>query len=427
MNLKRQFALLFTGILFIPFLTIAITVGIFQLGDIAEQMVFDLRKDSVVIDQWLLTERSQPLENLSNPNVVIFDDTGALLNDPPQKLSAEQYMAQYDTVSVWLGPEDRKAQVLHLFEKNSLDALSTPPLTMLLVPSMLLLFVAAMSIWILSTLQRKLKSLVSSTQRIGQGDLNTEVTVPGNDELARFAQSLDVMRLQLKQSGEDRKRLLMGISHDLKTPLSGIKGYVQALLDGLAPDEDKRDQYLNIIADKSNLLEQRIASLIEYVKLESADWSLKTSEVKVQAITEQWFAEFENDLSVSGFHCSVFNNMPHGTSCQFDTALVRRALDNLIGNAMKYSPSDSSIALRADLKKAHYCFEIENEGEAFSETEREKLFSPFFRGDKGRNTEGLGLGLTVVEKVAQLHGGEIQYDYSNGKHHFLLMIPLYVS
>jgi signal transduction histidine kinase len=103
---------------------------------------------------------------------------------------------------------------------------------------------------------------------------------------------------------------------------------------------------------------------------------------------------------------------------------VRRALDNLVSNAMKYSEKETAISLSAHLKQAHYCYVVENEGTEFSEQERSKLFSPFFRGDKGRNTEGLGLGLTVVEKVAQLHGGKIVYAYQQGRHCFTLMLPL---
>ena len=424
MSLRRQFALLITGILLIPFLTLVVAVGVFQLSSKAEQMVFGLRKDSASIAEWLATDRSIPLTGLVNSDIAIFDAEGNVIFGNEQNLSIKQLTSEYDAVSVWLGPESNPAQTVHLFVKNNLEGLDGPPLTIILIPAVLLIFVASMSIWIIRTIQGKLKNLVSSTERIGMGDLNTAVSVQGHDELARFSKSLDTMRLQLKQAGEDRKRLLMGISHDLKTPLAGIKGYVQAILDGLATDEAKRTEYLTIVSNKSDLLERRISSLIEYVKLETSDWVLESSEVNVQSLADQWFQEFKNDLDVSGFNCTIQNNMPKSTFCQFDLALVRRALDNLISNTMKYSNRGAAIILTATTEHSNSCFIVENEGDSLSKSEQKNLFKPFFRGDAGRNAEGLGLGLTVVEKVAQLHGGSATYEYHLGKHRFVFTIPI---
>lgn len=424
MSLRRQFALLITGILLVPFLTLVVAVGIFQLNSTAEQMVFNLRKDSAAISKWLTTDRNTPLTGLHNSDIAIFDTQGKVIFGNEQNLTIEQLTARYDTVSVWLGPESNPAQTVHLFDRNNLEGLDGPPIMIILLPAMLLAFVASMSIWIIRTIQGQLKNLVSSTERIGNGDLNTQISVQGHDELARFAQSLDAMRRQLKRAGEDRKRLLMGISHDLKTPLAGIKGYVQAIRDGLAPDEAKRTEYLAIVTKKSDLLERRISSLIEYVKLETSDWMLESSEVNVQALTEQWFQEFKNDLDVSGFSCTILNHMPKAMACQFDLTLVRRALDNLISNAMNYSDRGAEITLTATLEQSNYCFTVVNEGESLSLTEQSNLFKPFFRGDSGRNEEGLGLGLTVVEKVAQLHGGNVTYHYQSGKHRFSILIPV---
>lgn len=423
MSLRQQFALLITGILLVPFLTLVVAVGIFQLSSTAEQMVFGLRKDSALIADWLATDRSKPLTGLVNDNIAIFDEQNNVIFGNEQNLSIQQLTTEFDAVSVWLGPEDNSAQTVHLFTRNNLEGLDGPPLTIILIPAVLLVFVASMSIWIIRTIQRRLKNLVSSTERIGNGDLNTAVFIQGHDELARFSQSLDTMRVQLKQAGEDRKRLLMGVSHDLKTPLAGIKGYVQAMLDGLATDKDKQTEYLNIVSNKSDLLERRVSSLIEYVKLETSDWLLEATENNVHALTEQWFQEFKNDLVVSGFNCTIQNQLPLGDSCQFDPTLVRRALDNLISNAMKHASQGSQIILTASVDQTHYHYTVENEGESFTKSEQQSLFKPFFRVDKGRNTEGLGLGLTVVEKVAQLHGGEVSYQFDSGKHLFSILVP----
>lgn len=423
MSLKNQFILLIIGILVIPSLTVALAVNIFQATNNSAARVFGLRNDSRVIEAWLATDRSQPIAGLENTDIRILSGDDVIYGSN-NRVDVEQLIKQNDFLSLGYEVNQQPYTVLFLFDKNSWNLKDGIPLVGVMVPLILLTFLSLMAVWILRTFQLKLQQLSAVIARIGDGDLSTSIELSHNGELVQVERSLESMRVQLLQAGESRKRLLMGISHDLKTPLTGIKGYVQALRDGLAESPEQQQHYLAIIDDKTRLLERRIASLIEFVKLETSDWKMRALRNDIQLLAAQWFDEFANDLSVAGRVCYIENRLTHPTYAAVDAELVRRALDNLVSNAMKYSPVGSAITITSQTDQQHLIFSVISDGEPFATADLEKLFTPFYRGDAGRNTEGMGLGLALVEKIATLHGGHASYERSNNQHCFRFTVAL---
>lgn len=424
MSLKKQFIMLIIGILIIPSLTVTLAVNIFQATNNSAARVFGLRNDSRLIEAWLATDQSQPLTGLENDNIFILKGQEVIFGDPSYSIDAEQLIQQNDFLSLGFEANQQPYTVLFLFDKRSWNLNDGIPWVGIMVPLILLTFLSLMVVWILRTLQLKLQKLNKIIGGIGDGDLTTPIPISDNGELAPVERSLESMRVQLLQAGESRKRLLMGISHDLKTPLTGIKGYVQAIRDGLAESPEQQQHYLAIIDDKTRLLERRIASLIEFVKLETSDWKVRALSNDIQPLAAQWFDEFTNDLSVAGRVCYIENRLTHPTFATVDAELVRRALDNLVSNAMKYSPAGTAITITSQTDQQHLTFNVISDGEPFATADLDKLFTPFYRGDAGRNTEGMGLGLALVEKIATLHGGHASYERCNNQHCFRFTVAL---
>jgi signal transduction histidine kinase len=422
MTVKRQFLLLAVGIFIIPLMTLSFVVD--SLSDSSmRSFIFNMSADERAIQEWVVEADASNFPTLKSPEVAILKN-GELLYSFPRfenELALTELFTQFDLVSTSFDYNKDAYQILHLYQ--NLDIASLENYWAFLVPALLLFFLVGMSSWILKTLHSKITKLVNATKILAHGDFNEPLIVEGNDEFTILAQSLEGMREQIASDQKDRTRLLMGISHDLKTPLSSIKGYVQVIKDGLADSPEKQKQYFDIISEKSNLLEQRIAALIEFVKLETAEWTKQKDSSPARQTIQSWFDEFDNDIEVSGRFCNQSIKVPDGTIADFDRALVRRALENLVSNAIKYSPTECTISLSCVAYRDEFQFTVSNAGTPFSEDERQQLFSAFYRTDPGRNQEGMGLGLTVVEKVAQLHDGRASYSFNNQHHCFSLSLP----
>jgi signal transduction histidine kinase len=139
-----------------------------------------------------------------------------------------------------------------------------------LISSLIVLIM--ISLFIIRSINKSISRLEEATGEIARGNLDFELETGGNDRFGSLARSLDTMRDQIKMEYDRRNRFFMGISHDLKTPLASITGYADALTEGMAEDPESMDKYLNIIKDKSHLLEQRITHLIHYLKLSNYDF-----------------------------------------------------------------------------------------------------------------------------------------------------------
>jgi signal transduction histidine kinase len=424
-NLKRQIILLIAGILIIPLVSIGIVFTILMSHETAEGLAFEYRHNSHLIQGWLNGDQVDAFPAIKADQDILIELDGRLVFSSISELKPVQLaqtLAKHDVLSSWYRVGDAKYRIYHLYPAQSWQTATNNSKFALLVPTTLILFIAGMAAWILRSMHFKVKQLVKTTQTIARGDLSQSLTMEGNDEFYMLAESLESMRQQLKDDQDNRTRLLMGISHDLKTPLASIKGYVQAIRDGLAKTDATRAKYIDIIAVKSDLLDSRIRALIEFVKLETSQWQVNKKNQILNAYIDTWFAELSNDIEVSSRFTELSNSLDTNLKLNFDSALLRRALENLVSNAIKYSPIESTIRLAVSNTEHEIQFRIHNTGAPYSEEQQKSLFQAFYRADNGRNKDGMGLGLTVVEKVAQLHSGQANYQYLNKLHVFSLTL-----
>ena len=429
MNLKRQIILLIAGILIIPLVSIGIVFTILMSNETAEGLAFEYRHDSHLIQGWLDGERSADFPTIKTDQDIFIELDGRLVFSSIEGLEPAQMaqiLADHDVLSSLYRVANGEYRIYHLYPAQSWQIATNNSKFALLVPTTLILFIASMAGWILRSMHLKVRQLVTTTQTIARGDLSQNPTFEGKDEFFLLGESLESMRQQLKNDQDNRTRLLMGISHDLKTPLASIIGYVQAIQDGLAKTDATRAKYIDIIAVKSELLDSRIRALIEFVKLETSQWQVNKKNQDLNAYIETWFAELSNDIEVSGRFSALSNGLPSNLALNFDSELLRRGLDNLVSNAIKYSPLESTVYLAIHLVSHNgdpeVQLQVKNTGMPYATDQQKSLFQAFYRADNGRNKDGMGLGLTVVEKVAQLHGGRAHYQYLDEQHVFSLTL-----
>jgi len=265
-------------------------------------------------------------------------------------------------------------------------------------------FAVVMVSLIMRSLNRSITKLERATSKVAGGDLDFKLNVQGNDEIASLSKSFETMRLKLKDSTQQRSRFLMGVSHDLKTPLTSIEGYLEAISDGLANDPEKLKKYISIIQEKSKVLEERIVQLIDFVKVETGDWKPKNEEINLSEFLGQLVTIYQEDASVfkRTFHSHI--DLPQSFTVFGDRTLIARAFENIITNAIQYTEDDDSIIVRAYTMNRGATVCIEDTGPGITKEEIDKIFEPFYRGTPSRRAHGTGLGLSMVKSIFNSYG-----------------------
>lgn len=293
------------------------------------------------------------------------------------------------------------------------------------VPLTGLVFIAVMVIVIAQSMNRSISNLERATRRIAEGDLDFELPIKGNDKLASLTRSFDSMRAHLKEEYARRSRFIMGISHDLKTPLSSISGYATAIGEGYADTPEKLGKYVGIIEDKTKLLESRISMLIDYVKRETSDWKLNLRNVELEPFFAELARVFESEATLKKRSFNADVRVSNGIAVDMDEDMVVRAMENLMHNALSYSSDGGNIRFRCAAESQVVKVSLSNDGPGIQPDDLSHIFDPFVRGSKDRRGAGFGLGLSTVESVISSHGWSISAESEPEKETvFTITIPL---
>ena len=256
--------------------------------------------------------------------------------------------------------------------------------------------------------------LKTQTQKIADGDLNEEIKIPSDkmkrNEITQFLTSLERMRPSLVEAKNRQSRFIMGISHDLRTPVAVIKGYTEAMLDGMMKSKEEINSALKIVSVKTSQLESMLDTLINYEKLQTKDL---INTLKMQKLAPI-LIEFAKNAEITGtvFHKNVSYaiDIDREFSVPVNEQLLLRAFENLLSNALRYTKDNSCILLYAQEKSDCIELVIEDCGTGIEEKDIEHIFDLFYRGTNSRREEGMGIGLSVVKNIMDLHGWDITVE-----------------
>jgi signal transduction histidine kinase len=279
----------------------------------------------------------------------------------------------------------------------------------------LLLFASGVSFWIVRRFNRSVRSLEAATRRVADGDLDFSVPVHGDDEVSSLTRSFDRMRTALKEEFARRARFIMGVSHDLRTPLTLIQGYVEAVSDGLADDPDTRRRYLSIVQDKTRALDGMVTDLIEFVRMDTGEWKTTHRPVRLARFLHPIVLRYAEDAAILRRTFSHAIELPEDLEVSMDEALMGRALENLIGNAIRYTAEGGTIELRASLEEGAPVLSIRDTGIGIPIEDLPRIFDPFYRGTNSRREQGFGLGLATVKSIVEGHGWTIDVASEVGR------------
>ncbi len=266
-------------------------------------------------------------------------------------------------------------------------------------------------------MHRKVKEPLDMLNRgildFAKGSLNKEINYKGPREFEVMFDSFNVMAKQLRESEEskehlirEKQRMLADISHDLKTPITVIQGYAQAVCDGLA-DEQTKKQYLDTIFQKTENLTEMINNFYDYSKLEHPEFALVKKKGDLAEFLREYLASKYDEIDLAGFLIEV--EIPEEVvEYSFDEVQLKRVFDNIISNALKHNPEKTVIYVTLQQTEKNIRIEIGDNGIGIPKEIQAGLFDPFVVGDDSRhNRQGSGLGLAVAGKIVELHGGAL--------------------
>ncbi|MBU5226265.1 HAMP domain-containing protein [Clostridium senegalense] len=292
--------------------------------------------------------------------------------------------------------------------------------------SYLLIFFITICVFIITFLlliNKKIKYIKYASEKvknIASGNLDERIKIKGNDELAELFVNINSMSLELKhkfdverESENIKNELVSSVSHDLRTPLTSIVGYIDLLRMGNYKNKEQFDNYIEIIYNKSQNLKKLINELFEYTKLSSPKIDLNYNKVDLGSLLEQLIGEYIPIFEKEGMIIKL--DIPDkDATVSIDIERIVRVFDNILINAKKYSTKPSNIYVKLNIDNRKVAVSISNETEVMPLDDLNKIFDKFYRIDKARTEDGgSGLGLAIAKKIIELHNGKIWAEYTN--------------
>jgi len=277
---------------------------------------------------------------------------------------------------------------------------------------------------------RYIELITSGLRQIAEGDLSHRIPVTSSDELGEVARTVNEMTLRLSQSQAEeraavqaRNDLITGVSHDLRTPLTSVLGFLEYIEQDRYRDEPELRQYVSIAYEKSLVLEKLIDDLFEYTRVTSSDLPLQLERIDLVPFLQQLADEFVPALDAAGMTCRV-QAPAVPLVVEGDPELLLRLFENLITNAIRYGRDGVYLDIELAEEQGQISVVFRNYGEPIPANHLPHLFERFYRVDASRSkqTGGSGLGLAIARSIVELHGGTISASSAKRKTEFTIML-----
>lgn len=271
--------------------------------------------------------------------------------------------------------------------------------------------------WIYTSILTPIHHLKVATKKITDGNLDFEMPTGGDDEIGELCTDFEEMRRRLKESAEEKieadrqnKELVSNISHDLKTPITAVKGYVEGLMDGVADTPQKQEKYLRTIYNKANDMDRLINELTFYSKIDTNRIPYTFDKLNVNAYFADCAEELTMELEEQNTELSYLNYVDESVQIIADAEQIRRVINNIVSNSLKYIDKPRKyINIRVKDVGDFVQVEIEDNGRGIATKDLPFIFDRFYRTDVSRNSSkgGSGIGLSIVKKIIEDHGGKV--------------------
>ncbi len=292
----------------------------------------------------------------------------------------------------------------------------------------------AISLWIYYSIAIPLYKLNEAAKNIKDGNLDFKTDISGKDEIGELCRNFEEMRLRLKESSEEKllmdqenRELISNISHDLRTPLTAIRGYVEGIQDGIADTPEKMDRYLTTIYHKTMEMDHLIHELTFYSRIDTNRIPYDYRKLPVKEYFDECARELSVELATKGTELIYTNDAGAGVMIIGDPEQLKRVIHNIVGNSVKYADKTKDrqqILFRVRETGDFIQIELEDNGLGIPKKNLPFIFDRFYRTDASRSSSGggSGIGLSIVKKIIEDHSGRVWALSEEGKGTTICMV-----
>lgn len=259
-----------------------------------------------------------------------------------------------------------------------------------------------------------LKKIIAATEQFANGNMHYEVAVESNDELGYLAASLNYMATEIAKSEDNQKKLVANVSHDFRSPLTSIKGYLEAMLDGTIPPE-MNEKYLKIVLNETDRLTKLTNSLLTLNNLNTKGMILEKSTFDMNQVIRNTAATFEGICQNKQINIKLILT-GETMYVNADLSKIQQVLYNLLDNALKFSHNDSTITIETRDKNNKLFVSVKDQGIGIPKDSQKLIFDRFYKTDlsRGKDKKGTGLGLSITKEIIHSHGEHINVISTEG-------------
>lgn len=272
---------------------------------------------------------------------------------------------------------------------------------------------------------RPLRQMAYATTCFSRGDFTKKISVTDSSEIGQLAVAFNNMSDDLANLENSRRNFIANVSHELKTPMTSIIGFVDGILDGTIPPQ-KHEYYLGIVSDEAKRLSRMVRSMLSIARIEAGEQTISPTSFDINDTVLKTLFSFEKsiedkNLSIQGV------DLEEKIFVLADEDLIHQVLYNLIENAVKFANEGGEISFNYYPQGTNVFVSVKNTGDGISPEECKKIFERFYKTDRSRNCDknGFGLGLHIVKSIVNLHGGEVFVTSEEGKYtEFVFRLPI---
>lgn len=280
---------------------------------------------------------------------------------------------------------------------------------MFLLSALFAFLVAFIAVYVVTySMTKPLRKMSQITKEYATGDFSKRIEIKGTNELSELGDAFNSMAQSLSALEYSRRSFVANVSHELKTPMTTIGGFIDGILDGtISPEEEEK--YLKIVSNEVKRLARLVTSMLNLSKIEAGELSLNLKEVDISSLIFNTMLSFEQLINQKSIEITGLDTID-SIHVNVDKGLINQVIYNLVDNAVKFTDNGGYIDVRAEQNETFTTVTIKNSGAGIPADEIERIFERFYKVDKSRglDTKSTGLGLYIVKSIIEMHGGTIE-------------------